>query len=1630
MVNIRSLVSLTLALLLPFGALSTEIVEPIVDWEKRQNAEERLTVFGDDFLGDAIDPHTGSLSFSHTDINIPGNSHLPVMLSRQRSTGYTYEDGVNAEFGDWSITVPRLTVVSLSGLEWDGNRCSSDVYSILGLVSTGSILHGGSSVMTPDSYSNGIQMELPGQGGQRVLEKVNRAMWPSAAKKVTKDNWYFTCTTASDGGEGLIGHAPNGDTYRFDRAYSLDSAQMGFMGASPRDRKKYILAATQVTDVHGNWVKYEYDSLHRLTAIHANDLRRITLSYSGSSRLIRSATAHGKTWTYAYRTNTFVPTDWMPEYYQTLTGKVLSTVTQPDGKHWTFNLDLMTGTSAPAGRDSCPRWQRTVSLTHPYGATGTFTLKDTEHRHWFEQLNRRTEYCTNAEPEPSNGLPPFDDDVTTATMSVIKKVISGAAMQDAVWDFQYENDTGASGSSSYDRTNWTKVTAPKAHYTYYHSWVGELLGGKLMKKETRATATGPVLRTEHYTYQQEPGVGSVNSMGAPYLATPIHTIKIETHQDGDIYTQESSYNINQNSSSYSYSKPMSQSVKSNVSTTPRVTTFTYEHRKNHWILALPKTTTVNNRLTLENVYDPQGNKTAVRKYNTPFTTFTYHADGNLHTATDAGYRVYTAQNYKRGTPQRVVRPDGNDVNQLVDDFGRITRLEDAMNNVTLYSRDSMGRLTYVDFPGNWSNVTHAYNFTGNPTHTITKANARTTITYDQRFRPILVATTDLLTNSTTYVNTTFDNAGREVFVSFPSISATEVAGTTTQYDALSRVITQSETVSPYATTTTSYHSEHRRTVTDAEGHKTHYFYYGYDGASYKDVKSIRSPEDVFTDIDKNVWGELVAITQGTRTHDDIVDGDGSGGSGSGGSGSGGSGSGGSGSGGSGSGSGGSGSGGGGSGGGGYGDGTMPFSGGGVMPNGEFDVASYNSQNSITRRYYYNSKRELCRISEPDVGHTLYAYNASGWLMSYQKGAPQGTTCTAPSGVTKVTLQRDDVGRITKRDYASINTPDVNKTYDANGNVLTVTRGGVNWTYTYNNLNMPTSEQLQVDGQQFNIAYNYNSAAHLSAMTYPSGDLVSFYPDGLGRAREAKHGSIRYADNIEYHVNGQIMSMDYYNGFEFTQTFNNRLLPERLTTKKGNAKAVDILYQYDKRKSVTRMFDYANTGNHRYMSYDGLERLVAASGPWGAGHFSYDSFGNIQQKNLGSRHVTLTYDTNNRLTRSVDTGGMGGNTGTRIFSYDTRGNTTRAGSTYFSYDTADQPITMTRPGLSGTYRYDGNFKRVKVTVGNKHIYNVYNLAGKLVHIYDAQSQKETDYINAGGKTIARVINGQPTYTHHDVLGSPLAATTQNGVIKWTDRYTPFGISLDNPSDNDDQAGFTGHIKDKDTGLVYMQSRYYDPVIGRFYSNDPVGATGHFSTPNGPVHGFNRYAYGNNNPYKYKDPTGMWSAFAHRKILQVAYQGRLPLATIEYLSNKSVAHDVSSQSASEQFMHSMAGEGQSPTEARQQRNSFIQESLTIAADSNNSLDARTDAFTKAVHAITDSYSPAHTDLTDNVQTYSGDNKELHTILSGGIEGVDNLTPGLLRNMTNDLNGALDFVQNGGVVKDGDFCGSAGINGKFCN
>jgi RHS repeat-associated protein len=104
----------------------------------------------------------------------------------------------------------------------------------------------------------------------------------------------------------------------------------------------------------------------------------------------------------------------------------------------------------------------------------------------------------------------------------------------------------------------------------------------------------------------------------------------------------------------------------------------------------------------------------------------------------------------------------------------------------------------------------------------------------------------------------------------------------------------------------------------------------------------------------------------------------------------------------------------------------------------------------------------------------------------------------------------------------------------------------------------------------------------------------------------------------------------------------------------------------------------------------------------------------------------------------------------------------------------------------------------------------------------------------------------TYLHTDGLGSSVAKTNASGVRISQTKYEAYGMTVagsDKPT-----IGFTGHYNDKDTELTYMQQRYYDPVAGRFLSEDPVLTDANTGAS------FNRYVYANNNPYKYIDPDG--------------------------------------------------------------------------------------------------------------------------------------------------------------------------------
>jgi len=150
-----------------------------------------------------------------------------------------------------------------------------------------------------------------------------------------------------------------------------------------------------------------------------------------------------------------------------------------------------------------------------------------------------------------------------------------------------------------------------------------------------------------------------------------------------------------------------------------------------------------------------------------------------------------------------------------------------------------------------------------------------------------------------------------------------------------------------------------------------------------------------------------------------------------------------------------------------------------------------------------------------------------------------------------------------------------------------------------------------------------------------------------------------------------------------------------------------------------------------------------------------------------------------------------------------------------------------------------------------------------------------------------------YFHTDGIGSVVAATDQQGEILWREAYRPYGSRMDKVVATSDNTPFyTGKPHDDTTGLSYFGARYYDPEIGRFMGIDPVGVD-----PENP-HSFNRYAYANNNPYRFVDPDGNVAVLAALIILGIT--GDIALDTV-------FAPDVAFNSGAAQRSGALSGFG---------------------------------------------------------------------------------------------------------------------------
>jgi RHS repeat-associated protein len=164
-------------------------------------------------------------------------------------------------------------------------------------------------------------------------------------------------------------------------------------------------------------------------------------------------------------------------------------------------------------------------------------------------------------------------------------------------------------------------------------------------------------------------------------------------------------------------------------------------------------------------------------------------------------------------------------------------------------------------------------------------------------------------------------------------------------------------------------------------------------------------------------------------------------------------------------------------------------------------------------------------------------------------------------------------------------------------------------------------------------------------------------------------------------------------------------------------------------------------------------------------------------------------------------------------------------------------------ITAGVKYDALERRVEKTVNGQSIGFVYDGAQAIGEVTGGAISTSVLTGLAVDEVIARYSQSGNRTLLTDALGSVIAQTKDDQSVQNFYAYSPYGQGQTLGTDEANPIQYTGRENDQ-TGLLYYRARYYDPVLKRFISEDPIGLAG------GP----NVYAYVDGSPVNLVDPTG--------------------------------------------------------------------------------------------------------------------------------------------------------------------------------
>ena len=494
---------------------------------------------------------------------------------------------------------------------------------------------------------------------------------------------------------------------------------------------------------------------------------------------------------------------------------------------------------------------------------------------------------------------------------------------------------------------------------------------------------------------------------------------------------------------------------------------------------------------------------------------------------------------------------------------------------------------------------------------------------------------------------------------------------------------------------------------------------------------------------------------------------------------------------------------------------------------------------------------------------------------------------------KVEYTYDSQGRLIQEEYEDGET--VSYAYDNSGNLATVTDSetGTVTTYYYDLLNRQSGYREQGVNLDHTVKYEYDENNNLATLTETINGVTKTYSYTYDEDNRIKTETVdgitvtytydsfgRLSQKVTSNGTTQITSESYQftspetgaSSAQISGVIVDPFEPEGSADSKTN-----YSYTYDGNGNILSVSDGTNTTSYVYDSANQLIRENNQAKNY-TKVWTYDDAGNIQSRteytyttveNLDSITPTDTvnYGYDDTEWKDLLTSYDG-----KTITYDEIGNPLNDGEWTYTWQHGRQLESMSQTYASGTtttwtYTYDANGMRTGRTCSNGYTY---------------------EYIYNGSQLSSVIINGSVYRFTYDSTGIPLTMTSGNtvyyyvtntqgdvtgilnseGVQITTYVYDAWGkmyASSTSPIIMYNPLTYRGYVYDRETGLYYAGSRYYDPEIGRWLNPDTLETLGvefqNFSQ-------YNLFAYCFNSPVNQADGSGTWPKWAKKLVAAVA------------------------------------------------------------------------------------------------------------------------------------------------------------------